>query len=67
LTVVSVLKRLEALEKLSKGGRELKVFIYYAERIPPIWKPEDPKTWCQSHPQGKAVFLTMRSCRSKGT
>jgi len=66
LTAALVLKRLEALEKRSEGRPRIKVFIHYAERNPPFWKPEDPETWQQSHPRGKAVLLMVCNCRRQG-
>jgi|GEM_PF-2672693 len=67
VTAASILKRLEALEKRNKKERELKVFVYYPERSPPFWKPEDPESWQKCHPSGKAVILTMRNCGKHGT
>lgn len=65
-SAAGILKRIEALEKCNKGKLDLKVFIYYPERSPPFWKPEDPESWQKSHPSGKAVILTMRDCGRHG-
>lgn len=66
LSASGILKRLEALEKRNKGKLELKVFVYYPERSPPFWEPEDPESWKKSHPSGKAVILTRHSCKKHG-
>jgi len=65
LTVATLLKRLEALERGREGGPEIKVFIHYPERKPPFWEPENPESWQQSHPKGRAILLFMRNCRSR--
>lgn len=63
LTSTSILKRLETLEKHNNGKEELKAFIYYPERSPPFWTPENPEAWHKSHPYGKPLILIVQSCR----
>lgn len=62
LTVASLLKCLEALERGREGTPEIKVFIHYPEKDPPFWKPENPESWQRSHPKGQAILLSMRNC-----
>ncbi|MCO5382138.1 MAG: hypothetical protein NHB15_08655 [Methanosarcina barkeri] len=62
LTVATLLKRLEVLERGREGAPEIKVFIHYPERDPSFWKPENPEFWQQSHPKGRAILLSMRDC-----
>jgi hypothetical protein len=63
LAAATLLRRLEALERNREEGPEVKVFILYAERNPPFWKPEEPEVWRQSNPRGHAILLTRRICR----
>jgi hypothetical protein len=63
LTSTSILKRLEALEKCKTGKTEIKAFLHYVERSPPVWKPGNPEVWKMSHPHGRALILTVKSFR----
>lgn len=53
----ALLKRLESLENRFDGNNDMKIFFHFIEENPIGWELEDPGTWQQVYPKGRAIIF----------